>query len=228
MGYRHELKFLMSPGEAEFLATRLRLTLSQDPYAARNGGKYLIRSLYFDTPYERAVEEKVSGVEFRDKYRIRIYNFSDKTIKFERKHKNSQFIKKDSLGLTRAQCDAVLNGETEFLLHRKEPFARELYAAIRTGYLRPRVLVDYEREPFVFPLEDVRITFDRNVRTSMRCTELFNPHVPTYPATEYGDCCILEVKFNKYLPGYVRDLIQVGAASHVAASKYLVCRQFDF
>ena len=218
----------MSPGEAEFLATRLRLTLSQDPYAARNGGKYLIRSLYFDTPYERAVEEKVSGVEFRDKYRIRIYNFSDKTIKFERKHKNSQFIKKDSLGLTRAQCDAVLNGETEFLLHRKEPFARELYAAIRTEYLRPRVLVDYEREPFVFPLEDVRITFDRNVRTSMRCTELFNPHVLTYPATEYGDCCILEVKFNKYLPGYVRDLIQVGAASHVAASKYLVCRQFDF
>ena len=170
----------------------------------------------------------MSGVEFRDKYRIRIYNFSDKTIKFERKHKNGQFIKKDSLGLTRAQCDAVLSGETEFLLHRKEPFARELYVAIRTEYLRPRVLVDYEREPFVFPLEDVRITFDRNVRTSMRCTELFNPHVPTYPATEYGDCCILEVKFNKYLPGYVRDLIQVGAASHVAASKYLVCRQFDF
>lgn len=228
MGYRHELKFLMSPGESEYLATRLRLTLSQDPYAAKNGGTYLIRSLYFDSPYERAVEEKVSGVEFRDKYRIRIYNYSDKTIKFERKHKNGQFIKKESLALTRSQCDAVLNGEYTFLLHRKEPFARELYAALRTEYLKPRVLVDYEREPFVFPLEDVRITFDRNVRTSMRCTELFNPNAVTYPATDYGDCCIMEVKFNRYLPGYIRSLIQVDAASHVAASKYLVCRQFDF
>lgn len=228
MDYRHELKFLMSLGEAELLATRLRLTLSQDPNAVQTGGVYAIRSLYFDDPYERAVEEKVSGVEFRDKYRIRIYNYSDKTIKFERKHKNGQFIKKDSLSLTRPQCDAVLGGEYGFLLHRKEPFAQELYAALRTEQLRPRVLVDYDREPFIFPVEDVRVTFDRNVRTSMRCKELFDPHVVTYPTTDDPNCCILEVKFNRYLPSYVRMLLQVDAASHTAASKYLYCRQFDF
>ena len=66
MEYRHEIKYLISLGEAELLATRLRLTLSQDPYAVKNGGTYFIRSLYFDTPFEKAVEEKADGVEFRD------------------------------------------------------------------------------------------------------------------------------------------------------------------
>ena len=94
MEYRHEIKYLISLGEAEFLATRLRLTLSQDPHAVKNGGTYFIRSLYFDTPFEKAVGEKADGVEFRDKYRIRIYDMSDKVIKFERKHKNGQFIGK--------------------------------------------------------------------------------------------------------------------------------------
>ena len=228
MEYRHEIKYLISLGEAEYLATRLRLTLSQDPYAVKNGGTYFIRSLYFDTPFERAVEEKTDGVAFRDKYRIRIYDMSDKTIKFERKHKNGQFIGKQSLLLTRQQTEAILAGEYGFLLHRKEDFAAELYAALRTEGWRPRVLVDYDREPFVFPLEDVRITIDRNIRTGLRCTDLFNPHAPTFPATEFEDACILEVKFDRYLPGYVRSLIQVNAASHTAASKYLFCRQFDY
>ena len=111
-------------------------------------------------------------MEFRDKYRIRIYDMSDKVIKFERKHKNGQFIGKKSLLITRQQCDAILAGEYRFLLHRQEDFAAELYAALRTEGWRPKVLVDYDREPFVFPLEDVRVTIDRNIRTGLRCTDL--------------------------------------------------------
>ena len=227
MGYRHEMKFLLAPDEAEYLATRLRRTMQHDPNVGPDG-TYLIRSLYFDTPYERGVEEKVSGVEFRDKYRIRIYNYSDKFIKFERKHKNGSLIKKESLSISRSQCDAILAGEYGFLLRRKEPFAKELYAALRSEYWRPKVLVDYTREPFVYPVEDVRITFDKNVHTGLRCIDLFNPHAPVVPATEYGDRPILEVKFNRYLPAYVRSLIQTDSSAHTAASKYLVCRQFDF
>lgn len=228
MGYRHELKYLMSLGEAEYLCTRLRLTLPKDPHAEKNGGSYYIRSLYFDSWDERAVSEKISGVEFRDKYRIRIYNYSDKTIKLERKHKSGQFIKKEGIPLSRKECERLIKGDFSFLLTRKEAFAKELYAAWRLQQLKPKVLVDYEREPFMYPVEDVRITFDRNVRTAMRCTELFDPHVPTYPTDDYGDCCIMEVKFARFLPGYIRSLIQVDAGEHVAASKYLACRQYDF
>ncbi|MBQ6352455.1 MAG: VTC domain-containing protein, partial [Lentisphaeria bacterium] len=90
---------------------------------------------------------------------------------------------KKSLPITRQQCEAILAGEYGFLLHRQEDFAAELYAALRIEGWRPRVLVDYDREPFIFPLEDVRITIDRNIRTGLRCTDLFNPHAPTFPAS---------------------------------------------
>jgi len=102
------------------------------------------------------------------------------------------------------------------------------YGIFRTRALKPRVLVDYTREPFVFPAEDVRITFDKNIRTGMRATDLFNPNLPTYPVWDLKDCMILEVKFNESLPSFIQTLIQPGAALRTAASKYLYCRQFDF
>ena len=207
---------------------RLRACLKQDTNAAQNGGDYFIRSLYFDDPYDTAVVEKISGVEVRDKYRIRIYNLSDSTIKLERKHKDGPYIKKDSLSLSRAECDALIRGDFRFLLGRSEPFARHMYGVFAAERLRPKVLVDYTREPYVFPFEDVRITFDKDVRTAMRAVDLFNPNLPTYPVWQLRNCMILEVKFNASLPQYVADLIQVGAAQRTAASKYVFCRQYEF
>lgn len=227
-GYRHEQKYIIGEGEYALLATRLRLAMPQDPHAAASGGEYFIRSLYFDDPFDTAVSEKADGVESRDKFRIRIYNLSDKSIKLERKHKEGPYIHKDSLSLTRGECDALVAGDPRFLLARPEPFAKTMYGVIRTNYLRPKVLVDYTREPFVFPAEDVRITFDKNVRTAMRATDLFNPHLPTYPVWDLRNCMILEVKFNQSLPAYIRMLIQVNAAARTAASKYVFCRQYEF
>lgn len=225
--YRHELKYIVSEADAELLAIRLRAALPKDPNAAKTGGGYLIRSLYFDDPYNVAVEEKVAGIEFRDKWRIRIYNYSDRTIKLERKHKNGQYIRKDSLPLTRRECNALIGGVPGFLLHREEPFAKEAYGAFVSQGLRPKVLVDYDREPFVFPVEDVRITIDRNIRTGYLCTDLFNAHAVTYPATSFMGQCILEVKYNAYLDPYVAHLLELPAAMKSAASKYLYCRQYD-
>lgn len=224
-GYRHELKFMISEADAALLAIRLRSALKADPHA-KNGG-YFIRSLYFDDPFNTAVTEKVDGVEYRDKWRIRIYNLSDKSIKLERKHKNGQFIKKDSLTLTRNECNALCAGSYGFLLHRKEPFAKEAYGDMVTKHLTPRVIVDYDREPFIYSVQDVRITLDRNIRTGLYATDLFNKHLVTYPATEFLGQCILEVKFNNYLESYVMELLQLNAAQRTAASKYLYCRQYD-
>lgn len=224
-GYRHELKFIISDADAELLAIRLRNALRPDPYATDGG--YFIRSLYFDDPFNTAVVEKVDGVEYRDKWRIRIYNLSDRVIKLERKHKNGQFIKKDSLTISRRECNALCAGVYGFLLHRDEPFAKEAYAEMVTKHLRPKVIVDYDREPFVYPVEDVRITLDRNIRTGMYAVDLFSPNTITYPATAFAGQCILEVKFNAYLESYVMELLQLNAAQRSAASKYLYCRQYD-
>jgi len=226
--YRHELKYIISEGEYRILSQRLKRALKPDKFAAKNGGEYLIRSLYFDDPFDSALTEKLDGIQVRDKFRIRIYNYSDSTIKLERKHKNGAYIQKSSLTLTRDECDALLDGDDRFLLKRAEPFARQMYGILQSRQLTPKVLVDYTREPYVYPIEDVRITFDKNIRTAMRCTDLFNDRVPTYPVMDLQNAMILEVKFNRYLPTYVQSLVQMGASQHVAASKYVACRRFEF
>lgn len=226
--FRHELKYVISEGEHRLLSTRLKACLRQDYYAAQNGGEYFIRSLYFDDPYDSAVAEKVDGVGSRDKFRIRIYNLSDSAIKLERKHKEGQYIKKDSLSIDRRECDAIVRGDLECLRHHPEPLAMQFYGIFKSNYLRPKVIVDYMREPYVFPSEDVRITFDKDVRTGMRFTGLFDPNLATYPVWDLHNCMILEVKFNDSLPLYVQELLTVGAAEHIAASKYVYCRQYEF
>ena len=226
--YRHELKYIISEGEMTLMSTRLRHTLRQDAFAARNGGEYFIRSLYFDDPDDNAIWEKSTGIETRDKFRIRIYNLSDEAIKLERKHKEGSYIKKDSVSLTREDCEQLIAGDPRCLYRMDDPFARQMYGIFRTQVLRPKVLVDYTREPYTFAAEDVRVTFDKNVRTALRATDLFNPGLVTYPVWSLKGCAILEIKFNNSLPAYVASLVQVRAAQRTAASKYLFARQYEF
>ena len=226
--YRHELKYIISEGEHQLLSTRVKACLKQDYHASINGGEYFIRSLYFDDPFDTALWEKSSGVASRDKFRIRIYNLQDDAIKLERKHKEGQYIKKDSVSLSRQDCDEIVRGNLECLKHNDSPFAMQFYGIFKANHLKPKVLVDYTREPYVFPAEDVRITFDKNVRTAMRCTDLFNPNVITYPVWDLRNCMILEVKFNESLPQYVGELLTLGSSQRTAASKYVFCRQYEF
>lgn len=81
--YRHELKYLINEGEHAALACRMASVFKLDKHA-RAGG-YTIRSLYFDDYCNSAYEEKDAGILMRKKYRVRIYNGSDKVIKLERK-----------------------------------------------------------------------------------------------------------------------------------------------
>lgn len=226
--FRHELKYVITEGEHKLLSTRIKACLRQDSYASVNGGEYLIRSLYFDDPFDSALWEKTSGVGSRDKFRIRIYNYSDSAIKLERKHKEGQYIKKDSVSISRADCDAIIRGRFECLKHNDSPFAMQFYGIFVSNHLRPKVLVDYTREPYVFPAEDVRITFDKDIRTAMRCTDLFNPNAVTYPVWNLRNCMVLEVKFNESLPLYVQELLTLGSSQRTAASKYVFCRQYEF
>lgn len=224
--FRHELKYYISPAEYELLSRKLSLTMERDRYAQKTG-RYFIRSLYFDDYQDSSLWEKLDGTDSRDKYRIRIYNLKDTTIKLERKHKEGPYIFKSSLSLSRQECDSLLAGNFGFLLDREENFANEMYAAFRMLALKPRVLVDYWREAYVFPMEDVRVTFDRDIRTAYRATALFDPKLVTYPAVEdFGT--VLEVKFNRFLPGYIRTLLQpVENAQRSAVSKYCLSRKYE-
>ncbi len=224
--YRHELKYYINRGTYTLLSKKLAPTMEQDQYARRNGGEYFIRSLYFDDLDDSAFRDKLDGVDNRDKFRIRIYNMSDASIKLECKHKEGSYIRKTSLLLSREEYGLLRKGDHTFLLHRPEPFARRMFAEFATRAIRPRVLVDYMREAYTFPLEDVRVTFDKDVRTGYRSTDLFSERIPTYPVLDGYDM-VLEVKFNRYLPTYIRSLLQLPGHARSAISKYCLCRKFE-
>lgn len=218
--YRHELKYLISYGEMEALKLRMKSYFKIDPNAS--DGEYTIRSLYFDDMYNSAYEDKECGVFFRTKYRIRIYNHSSRSIKLERKIKQGSYIYKESADLTRDEVYKILDGDFEFLLYHRENLCREFYIECVSKFMRPRVIVDYEREPYILDAGTLRITFDKRVRAAIGGYDIFDDSLPTLPSMTY-DKVIMEVKFTEFLPGMVRDMMPAPAAEFTAASKYVLC-----
>ncbi len=222
---RHELKYFINPAELEALRARLRGALSMDSHCV-GGRPYVIRSLYFDDIEDSAFYDKQAGVMHRDKYRIRVYHFSDKAIFLERKRKMGDLIQKSSVQITRRLCDQLIEGNPAGLYKAQNPLLQDMYVQMRTKLLRPRVLVDYDREAYIHPAEDVRITFDLNLRSGLHSRDLFNPKVPTVCPHD-RNVEILEVKFNNYLPNYINALLHGVEAERSAVSKYILCRRYE-
>ena len=226
LSFRHELKYYINYRDYVLLKNTLKTLLPLDRFAGAEGD-YHIRSLYFDDVYETALVDKMAGNDIRSKFRIRIYNFSDDAIKFEKKYKQGQYIAKSSLLISRDEYEALLAGECSFLADRKEPLAAEIFLQIKNNLLRPRVIVDYRREAYVSSFENVRITFDKDLKAGLWLTDIFNPNAPTMPVLETGTM-VLEVKFNRYLPVFIKAVLNnVNAAQRSAVSKYVLCRKYD-
>ena len=222
---RHELKYFINPAEVEALRARLRPVLDMDRHCV-NGRPYVIRSLYFDDIDDTAWFDKQAGVMHRDKYRIRIYRYSDREIFLERKRKMGDLIQKSSVQITRRLCDQIVSGNPSGLQKASHPLLQDMYVQMRTRLLRPRVIVDYTREAYLHPAEDVRITFDQNLRSGLYSSDLFNPKLPTVCPHD-RNVEILEVKFNNYLPAYIAALMSGIEAERSAVSKYILCRRFE-
>ncbi len=222
---RHELKYFINPAELEALRARLRPALELDRHCV-GGRPYVIRSLYFDDIDDSAWYDKQAGVMHRDKYRIRIYRYSDKEIFLERKRKLGDLIQKSSVQITRRLCDQIISGDPAGLYRSSNPLLQDMYVQMRTRLLRPRVIVDYAREAYLHPAEDVRVTFDLGLRSGLYSSDLFNPKLPTVCPHDRG-VEILEVKFNNYLPGYVAALLSGVSAERSAVSKYVLCRRYE-
>lgn len=218
--YRHELKYRISYAEKAALEVRMQPLLQRDAHAGPGG--YMIRSLYFDDYWNAAYTEKNAGVLLRKKYRIRIYDCSDRVIKLERKKKYDNYICKEDATLTRSELEQILAGEYSFLLHSPQPLCREFYYECVSKMLRPRVIVDYDREPWVLDAGTVRITFDQRIRAAIGGFALFNAALPTLPVLG-PDELVMEVKFTEFLPQFVRTVLPPKAQELTAISKYVLC-----
>lgn len=221
---RHEIKFFLGATDAIWLSKRLAAALERDKNAGPDGG-YLVRSLYLDDFCDSAFYDKVAGVPSRDKYRLRLYNLDDRVILLERKRKLGDLIRKESAQISRRMAERILIGDPSGFEKVDNPLVRDLFRAMRTQLLRPVVLVDYAREAFCHPAENARVTIDRTLRAGPR-TGLFDPDAPTLPALD-ADQAILEVKFDRVMPGEIARLLWNAPASRCAISKYVACRRYE-
>lgn len=231
MQFRHEVKQEISRLDMIVLRQRLGAVLQRDAHVI--DGRYQIRSLYFDTPSDKALREKLDGVNIREKYRIRMYNHDPSVIQLERKYKHGGLGYKETTGLTPWQVEAILAGDVGWMVTdpdslypvAHDPVLLGFYTRIRNEGLGAKVLVDYTREPFVYGPGNVRVTLDYDIRTGLSSTAFFDAQTATIPVAE--DPCILEVKWDAYLPDMIRDAVQLPGRRSGAYSIYAACRMYD-
>ncbi len=221
---RNELKFFLHPFERYSLRVRISHLLQKDRNSISADG-YHIRSLYFDDFHDNALFEKNYGIMTRKKYRIRIYNKTDQSIKLERKSKYGEYICKESVSIARREYDQIIAGDVRFLLERQEPLLKQFYYGITVHGLRPKVIVDYTREAYTWPMGDVRVTFDKGLATVINTMNIFDAHaVPVNVFREPME--VLEIKYTEFLPVFIKELLDLKCSLQSAVSKYVICREF--
>ena len=213
MDFRHEWKHEINYADMLALRHRLGAVMQRDKNAV--DGKYFIRSLYFDNGADKALREKLDGVNNREKFRIHL----------EKKCKRNGLGSKEQAELTAAEAQSIVDGDWEWMRDADHPLVMELYHKMQSQGLRPKTIVDYTREPFVYAPGNVRVTLDYDIRTGLRSVDFLNPDCVTIPA---GDApIILEVKWDAFLPSIIRDIVQLEGRHTSAFSKYAICRIYD-
>lgn len=224
MIYRNEIKHVIDAGDKAAICASMRAIARLDEHAGPTGS-YLIRSLYFDNIADKALREKIDGVNEREKFRIRYYNGDTSLIHLEKKVKRNGLGYKVSAELTAEEAQRIVDGDTGWMATCGRGLVTELYSKMKAQCLRPKTIVDYTRIPFVYAPGNVRVTIDENIRTGLRCTDFLNPNCVTIPAG--NSMIILEVKWDEYLPSIIRQAVQVKNRRATAFSKYEICRIYD-
>lgn len=223
--FRNELKYLCSEGELLLLQNRIQTLCQPDPHAGSDG-IYHIRSVYFDDFQNRYFYENENGTDPREKFRIRTYNGSDERITLECKKKEQMMTHKDSCPLTKEQYHLIMSdqlsaSDIDSLLLEK------FYLLQKQRFLQPKVIVAYDRTPFVYSFGNVRITFDRNIGSSTDFHCFFDKSLPQRPILPLGKQ-ILEVKYDELLPNFLYDAMNLGSLQRTTFSKYYLCRKYTF
>lgn len=220
--YRHEYKHYINTADYFSLHQRLSAAIKPDNNSNPDG-KYKIRSLYFDNSDDKALREKLDGINNREKFRIRYYGDNFNFIRLEKKSKINGLCLKLSAEITKAEVEKIINGDLDWMLQKGDLLIAELYSKMRYQQLKPKILVDYTREAYTFTAGNVRITIDSDIRIGFDPKDMFNINEPTFNS---GKDIILEIKYDNFIPNVISTLVQTPNRKASAFSKYAVCRAF--
>lgn len=220
MKFRHEWKHEITISDMMTLRARLRTVATPEKHG--KNGTYNIRSLYFDDIFDTALREKIDGVNMREKFRIRYYENDTSFIRLEKKSKINGLCNKLWTRISIEETKRILSSDIQWMKDDSRALVRELFIKMKDKGLRPKTIVDYTRDAFVFPAGNVRVTLDYNIRTGLNSVDFLSSDSLTVPA---GDApIILEVKWDEYLPDIIRDAVQLEGRRSAAFSKYAACR----
>ena len=222
--FRHEIKHFINISDYYTLQNKLKHIATIDSFAGSDR-TYQVRSLYFDTPENKALMDKFNGISRREKFRLRFYNNDPSFIRLEKKSKTNGLCCKRKVSISKEQCKKLLQGDIDWLFISGEVLLQELYAKMKHQLLRPKTVVDYAREAYIYKPGNVRITFDSHLQSGLFFWDFLAPDLPTVAMTS-NDKVILEVKFDEFLPELIRDIIQTNQRRSSSISKYAACRIF--
>ena len=222
--FRHEIKHYISLSDYYSIKQRLDKFMKRDKFAGEKG-EYTIRSLYFDNIYDKALREKLDGINDREKFRLRCYNNDFSYIKLEKKLKKNGLCNKISTKVTKEECEKIINRDFLWMKNSSDELIGEFYEKIKYQQLRAKTLVDYKRNPYTYPLGNVRVTLDWDIKTGIYSNGFLDENTPMV-SFNINKAIILEVKYDEYIPSIIKDLVQVNGRSATAFSKYSACRVF--
>ena len=222
--YRHELKYQVTDSQIQLLRNRISHLLPLDSHVAQSGS-YCIRCLYFDDYDNRCLKENENGTDPREKFRIRIYNGSAEKISLECKRKERGKTHKTSCPLTQEQTRQLMAGKVLPDIGSQPPLLRKLTLQMMTRRLRPVVIVEYCRIPYVYKNGNVRITLDTNILSSSEVETFLDPRISGRPVLPVGQQ-LLEVKYDEYLPDFIYRSLMLPNLRQTAFSKYYICRKY--
>lgn len=221
---RKELKYIIGTDEIYLYKSKLEKIMDADPHN-RDGGGYTIRSLYFDTFHDNDYMEKLDGLDKRQKIRMRIYDGQTNIIKLELKAKEGDFQRKRSLSLSLEEAESMIDGDYTFLLERPEHLAHGLYTFMNTKGYVPKCIVEYDRMAFMNEFNDIRITFDMNLRALEDPSQFFKDDIESYRVADPSETT-MEVKYNGFLFSYIKQTLDIVDKPRVSNSKYGRSRSF--
>ncbi len=222
---RNELKYYLNDVQTEGLQRQLAELMEFDRHSEGSLG-YRVRSLYFDSFDDECLYQKQSGLLHRKKIRLRSYGEANaETVKFEIKHKNGQLVRKDSVEIKKEDAEQICAGNYAILLDYENSVLDSIYTTFVTRAYKPKVIVEYLRVALVFPVSNIRITFDKKLSSNINHLDLFSNVQDTMPVVIEGKQ-ILEIKFDHFLPDYFKMVISAINAERMAISKYTLARRF--
>ena len=222
---RQEKKYLITVEEFRKYSHLLEQVLISDEHNGNDG--YIIRSLYFDSIYDRDFFDKLNGMQLRRKIRLRIYDTKHDFAMLELKQKEGAQQLKRSLKVTREHAQALCKGNYGCLLTYKEDLAAEFYGIMNMYTYRPKTIIQYNRKAYIAKENSIRITFDNKVIATESNFDIYSEELPMYPALDPFNV-ILEVKYNGFLLSYIRDLINIADRSEISISKYVMGRSIGY